>query len=234
MKTVCYFLITGLVALSLTATCKSVYAAAGPNNVPGMETNIGQAEFSPSEVELPRSSYIANHARDMIRLHGVGGTVGETNSDDYISFSYEGSSGALGFSSGYIYAVDNWDMFGLEGTAPFDERRDGYQVDGGKNIYVGLDVTHSIHLADDVVLDMKAGFIYLNDIYSERENRAVSLLFVMPLTLNDSLTIAPKFHWERYLADYTVALDKEDVRGNDDPEENAGSFYGGLSISLAY
>ncbi len=155
-----------------------------------------------------------------------------SNGTSYLSFSYEGSGGLLGFSSGYIYSADNENSFLVNNTSErtFAER---LSPDTATNLYMGLNLTRSIPLSRNVDLGLSAGVIYLEDIYNYQDDGTVSLLFVMPLEISNSLTIAPKMHWSRPLTRGGAENDEAQLE-NDNTAVDSGSFYGGVSISFAY
>lgn len=171
---------------------------------------------------------------DALRLHNVSKRdIRNINSGmNYISLSYEGSSGLLGFSSGYIYSAENENGFLMDNVSEQGFIGNAYD-DAMTNVYMGFDVGHSISLSQDIELGLRAGVIFLEDIYDEKDDGTVSLLFVMPLEINNSVTIAPKMHWFRSFTD-DLSADKEFQPKKEAGMENSGSFYGGVSITFAY
>jgi len=179
-------------------------------------------------------SSVAGHVIDIVRLQNISNQEVRSLSsgNNYLSFSYEGSSGLLGFSSGYIYSADDESGFLVDNSS--EQAFMGYaDPNAMANVYLGLDIARSISLSDDLELGLRAGVIYLEDIYDERDDGTVSLLFVMPLEISNSVTIAPKVHWSRsFTKDKTGSL--EDQVKQENSNENIGSFYGGVSITFAY
>lgn len=176
--------------------------------------------------------FLVVQVKDAIKMLNSEETVSDNRyrpqSADFISFSYSGSSGLLGFSSGYISSRN--DM--LDGEMESDDGS-GYSEEM-KNLYVGLDMNHSVALTDDINVGLRAGLIYIGDIYREREDDAVSVLFVMPVEINKSLTIEPRIHWTRTLTEQDSGTRNKGTIEEPGSQEDNGSFYGGVSVSLSY
>ncbi|MDH4319324.1 MAG: hypothetical protein OEV64_13100 [Desulfobulbaceae bacterium] len=147
---------------------------------------------------------------------------------DFISFSYSGSSGQLGFSSGYVTSRN--DM--LDGELESDDGS-GYSEEM-KNLYVGLDMIHSVALTDDINVGLRAGLIYIGDIYRERKDDALSVLFVMPVEISKRLTIEPRIHWTRTLTEQDFGSGNKGTNEDLSSKEDNVSLYGGVSVSLSY
>ncbi len=152
------------------------------------------------------------------------------DTNNYVSLSYEASSGLLGFSSGYIYAAENYsDFLGQkENQSDFSTN---FSFEEESNVFMGVNFDHTFRLADDVALGLRAGVLYLTDIDDKEDKGTVSFLFVMPLAIKENVVITPSVHWSNSL---------EATPGNkngfvsEKEGEATGSFYGALSITFAY
>ncbi len=212
----------------------SMASGSGRYNFPGSGSDVKNLFFATEGYGQELKTSIAGQVIDVVRLQNVGNKdIGNISSGtNYISFSYEGSSGLLGFSSGYIYSAENETGFLVDKSSEHAFVGSG-NPDAVTNVYMGLDVGHSISLSDDVELGVRAGVIYLEDIYNERDDGTISLLFVMPLEISNSLTIAPKVHWSHSFSE--DLSDTEVVQQQvENGDQDSGSFYGGVSISFAY
>jgi len=196
-------------------------------------SGLEKATLFLTKVGVDQKAYESGRIDDVIQLKdsSINGTGRNLNGNDYISLSYEGSTGLLGFSSGYIYPADNKSDVISDLTT---QEITGYlYADKTANVYMGLDIGHSIELTDDIVLGLQASVIYLGDIYSEENDSSLSLLFLMPLEINDNFKIIPRIHWSRslkYYLDNSETTEMNKIVGKDDSD----TFFGGVSISFAY
>ncbi|MDD2464377.1 MAG: hypothetical protein PHI97_10305 [Desulfobulbus sp.] len=150
-----------------------------------------------------------------------------------ITFSYEGSAGLLEFSAGYILSQNSTEnkpgsiFLGIEPDiedSPFNPER---------SWYLALDLSRSYQIDDDLALSFGNRALLLKNPFDTREGHLFSLLFSMPITYKNYLTITPELQWTRPLsppntgpsANYS-ASDTDAVKGD--------VFYGGVSISFSY
>ncbi len=150
-----------------------------------------------------------------------------------ITFSYEGSSGLLGFSAGYIYtsgaAEGNFGAvyLGLDDPMGFNA------YDNDKSWYITLDLSTSYKPHDDIVLGVSGKTMLMDDPYSLSNGRIFSFLLNMPVSYKKYITITPELQWSR-------AIPGQDVEGSafraSPEQEMAGKdvLYGGVSISFSY
>ncbi len=191
--------------------------------------------FSPATLEGIKSELIADKIMNVQQLHGSGNT--ETKSGNwigknFISFAYENTNGPLKFSTGYIYTAAIDENLGLEDLAELGYKE--YTSYGhSPDWYLAIDLSHSILLSEDIKLGFDAQISYLVDAFSEQEDKKVSMFFNVPVTLNNSLTISPRFQYTRSLMDDSKK-DSSSSGDNGNDLTSKGDFYGGVSISFAY
>lgn len=150
-----------------------------------------------------------------------------------ITFSYEGSSGLLGFSAGYIYtsgAVEgNLGAVYLGMDDPM-----GFNVyDNNRSWYLALDLSTSYRPHDDIVLGLSGKTMLMDDPYSLRNGQIVSFLLNMPVSYKKYITITPELQWSRTLP----GQGQTTTNFRPVSEQENGSkdvIYGGVSISFSY
>ncbi|MDH3348349.1 MAG: hypothetical protein OEM02_09685 [Desulfobulbaceae bacterium] len=239
MKIQEHFLI--LTILFLTLFLYPVASEAGEGALESFRFNFNKLYFQSNPLRMTDNAgdtgdFLVVQVKDAIKMLNIDEVAGNkkfySNGVDFISFSYTGSSGVLGFSSGYIGSRGDDEQ--VQNPKVSKQESEHVYHEDIKNLYVGVDMNHSVALTDDINVGIRAGLIYFEDIYSEYDEDAVSVLFVMPVEINNKLTIEPRIHWTRNLTE------QNSIDGNktkiDEPslQENNGSFYGGVSISLAY
>lgn len=149
-----------------------------------------------------------------------------------ITFSYEGSSGLLEFSAGYILAnqKNNRD----EGAVflGINPRIDA-DFDPSHSWYLALDLSRSYQVDDSITFSFGNRAMLLENPFDTREGHIFSLLFNMPISYKNYLTITPRFQWSRPLGDATSPLTGRQPTPLDrtSPQD---VFYGGVSISFSY
>ena len=160
----------------------------------------------------------------------------ETN----MTISYDGSTGMVGYSVGYIY----YDIDGGEDTA---EIYLGASLDTTlspsltlyvdiANVpgwYANLSVGHSIAIGETMSLDLGAsiGFLDDDDDYSELHDGVLSA--AMPITISENFTVTPEFYVSMALS--SEAEDNIDAANLDAINDEESTFvYGGVSASFAF
>lgn len=150
-----------------------------------------------------------------------------------ITFSYEGSSGLLGFSAGYIYTsgVNEGNLgsvyLGLDDPMGFKA------FETGKSWYLAFDISTSYQPHDDVILGLSGKTMLMDDPYSLRDGRIFSFLLNMPVSYKKYITITPELQWSRSLpGQYRPRLDNGAVQ--DQGADAKDVIYGGVSISFSY
>ena len=150
-----------------------------------------------------------------------------------ITFSYEGSSGLLGFSAGYIYTSG-----AAEGTLGavylgLDDPMGFNAYDNSRSWYLTLDLSTSYKPHDDIVLGLTGKTMLMDDPYSLGNGRIFSFLLNMPVSYKKYITITPELQWSRTLpgqdGEYPAFRANSGI-------ETAGKdiLYGGVSISFSY
>jgi hypothetical protein len=141
-----------------------------------------------------------------------------------ITFSYEGSSGLLGFSAGYIL------------TSQADTLEPGtllLGLDSSQSWYLAVDFTRSYQLDDNFSLNLGNRTMLMKNPFDSEDGHVISMLFNMPISYKNFLTISPEIQWMRPAA--RINADK-----GSPPHAAAGEqslqdvFYGGLSVSFSY
>jgi hypothetical protein len=150
-----------------------------------------------------------------------------------ITFSYEGSSGLLGFSAGYIYTsgANRGNLgsvyLGLDDPMGFK----AYDTDG--SWYLAFDISTSYQPHDDVVLGLSGKTMLMDDPYSLQDGRIFSFLLNMPVSYKKYITITPELQWSRTLpGQYQPRFDTG--RSGDQGADAKDVLYGGVSISFSY
>lgn len=149
-----------------------------------------------------------------------------------ITFSYEGSSGLLGFSAGYIYtSQSNGDDPGkvFLGIDPMD---DSY-FEPTRSWFMAFDLSQSYQLDDDITLGVGSKTMLMKNPFDSEEGQTFSMLFNMPISYKNYITITPELQWSRPLpsAKLSDAPISNGSHGEDAPQN---TFYGGVSISFSY
>ncbi len=150
-----------------------------------------------------------------------------------ITFSYEGSSGLLGFSAGYIYTSGAVEgnlgavYLGLDDPMGFNA------WEHGRSWYLTLDLSTSYKPHDDIVLGVSGKTMLMDDPYSISNGRIFSFLLNMPVSYKKYITITPELQWSRTLPgqDGTSAGFRAD---SDQDSAGKDVLYGGVSISFSY
>ncbi|NOQ45741.1 MAG: hypothetical protein GQ559_03575 [Desulfobulbaceae bacterium] len=149
-----------------------------------------------------------------------------------ITFSYEGSSGLLGFSAGYIYTStleDNLPGTVFLGIDPAESRI----FDPFRSWYLAFDLSQSYQLHEDFSFGIGSKTMLMKNPFETREGRMFSLLFNMPLSYKSYITITPELQWSRPLPENNT-LDSLNYHTDEMDEKTKDIFYGGVSISFSY
>jgi hypothetical protein len=150
-----------------------------------------------------------------------------------ITFSYEGSSGVLGFSAGYINTA------GMDEGVPgaiflgLDDPMGFKASDPAQSWYLALDLSTAFQPHDNFVLGLAGKTLLIEDPSDLQQGRMLSFLLNMPVSYKKYITITPELQWSRPLS----GIDGLSPVGVSKQEQGAGSediFYGGVSISFSY
>ncbi len=149
-----------------------------------------------------------------------------------ITFSYQGSSGFLGFSAGYIYTSGRQDgRFGAVYLG-IDDPLGLKTGDHGDAWYLALDLATSYQPHDDISLALGGRTSVMTDPLDPGGERMISLLLNMPVSYRKYITITPEIQWSRPVADL---LGRENSGADQDHGSSGGDvFYGGVSVTFSY
>lgn len=150
-----------------------------------------------------------------------------------ITFSYEGSSGLLGFSAGYIYTSGTEKgnlgsvFLGLDDPMGFNT------YDPTKAWYIALDLSTSYTPYDNISLGLVGKTMLMKDPYDLQEGRLFSFLLNMPVSYKKYITITPELQWSRPVSGEEV-FPSGSLDGKNQDAAAKDIFYGGVSISFSY
>ncbi|WP_205243218.1 hypothetical protein [Desulfobulbus alkaliphilus] len=141
-----------------------------------------------------------------------------------ITFSYEGSSGVLGFSAGYILT-----------SQPDAQQPDTLllDLDPANSWYLALDLSRSYQLDDNFSLQLGHRTMVMKNPFDADDGHVFSMLFNIPLSYRNFLTIAPEIQWTRPAAGLEAA-ERTPPGAGLGKQAGEDVFYGGLSISFSY
>jgi hypothetical protein len=141
-----------------------------------------------------------------------------------ITFSYEGSAGVLGFSAGYILT-----------SQPDTQEQDTLLLglDPANSWYLAVNLSRSYQLDDNFSLQLGHRSMVMKNPFDDQDGHLFSMLFNIPLSYKNFLTIAPEIQWTRS-ASGLEAVERAVPGAGLDKQEGQDVFYGGLSISFSY
>jgi len=145
-----------------------------------------------------------------------------------ITLSYVGSSGLLGFSAGYLYtgsATDSQPEKVFLGIDPYDSQA----FNPKRSWYMAFDLSKSYQYDDDLAFRFSSKSMIHEHPLDTEEGKIFSMLFNMPITYKNYITITPEFQWLRTSSKQNASL--QDLLEEEEAED---TFYGGLSISFSY
>lgn len=146
-----------------------------------------------------------------------------------ITFSYEGSSGLLGFSAGYILTNQkNSSQPGavFMGLTPEQDKR----FDPANSWYMALDLSKTYQVDEAISFNLGNKTMLLKNPFDTEEGKLFSVLFNMPISYKNYLTITPELQWSRPLS----AEGSSSAYSSSDGKSPQDVFYGGVSISFSY
>jgi len=150
-----------------------------------------------------------------------------------ITFSYEGSSGVLGFSAGYI------DTAGMDEDTlgsiflGLDDPMGFKTYDSTQSWYLALDLSTSFQPHDNFVLGLAGKTLLIKDPSGLEQGRMLSFLLNMPVSYKKYITITPELQWSRPLSGLDN-LSPVIVGSREQSALPEDIFYGGVSISFSY
>ncbi len=155
-----------------------------------------------------------------------------TPSGQALTFSYEGSSGLLEFSAGYILTTQNGNeepgavFLGLD-SGP------GQTFDPGRSWYLALDLSRSYQVDEHLSFSLGNRAMLLNNPFDTKAGHFFSLLFNMPISYKNYLTITPELQWSRPVT-AADSLSNPVTSGKAGEQSSSDAFYGGVSVRFSY
>ena len=178
--------------------------------------------------DLPGLSVQLQHSA---RPHPELDITGTSPGGQAITFSYEGSAGLLGFSAGYILTTEPDERSpGTVFLGP-DPQRSG-SFDPARSWYMAFDLSRSYQVDEDLTLQLGNTTMLLKNPFDTEEGQLFSLLFNMPISYRNYLTITPMLQWTRPVAGGGAGGGAPAAAGQGTTTPNV--FYGGISISFSY
>lgn len=147
-----------------------------------------------------------------------------------ITFSYDGSSGLLGFSAGYIYTGAKQTKGTGKAFLGIDPATDN-SFSPSRSWYMAFDLSHNYQFGDNLNFGIGGTTLLTRNPFDTEEGKTFSMLFNMPILIKDYITITPQFQWSRTLPDDDYHSSEAASSTDHSPEDN---FYGGVSVSFSY
>ena len=148
-----------------------------------------------------------------------------------ITFSYEGSAGLLGFSAGYILTTEADERSPGTVFLGLDPQRNG-PFDPARSWYLAFDLSRSYQVDEDLTLQLGNSTMLRKNPFDTEEGQLFSMLFNMPVSYRNYLTITPMLQWTRPVAGSPAG---GGAPAADEPVATTPNvFYGGISISFSY
>ena len=148
-----------------------------------------------------------------------------------ITFSYEGSVGLLGFSAGYILTTEEDAHKPGAVFLGLDPQRTG-DFDPGRSWYMAFDLSRSYQVDDNLTFQLGNTTMLLHNPFDTEEGQLFSMLFNMPISYRNYLTVTPMLQWSRPLSGDPAASSGAGAAAEGKASPNV--FYGGISISFSY
>jgi len=149
-----------------------------------------------------------------------------------ITFSYEGSTGLLEFSAGYI--LTNQRNNREPGTVFLGVDAEPDQAfDPGRSWYLAFDLSRSYQIDDQLSFNLGSKTMLLRNPFDTNEGQIFSMLFNMPISYKNYLTITPELQWSRPVSRFDSANNPA-TSGATGEKSSEDVFYGGISISFSY
>jgi len=149
-----------------------------------------------------------------------------------ITFSYEGSTGLLEFSAGYI--LTNQQNNREPGAVFMGLDTEPDQIfNPGRSWYLAFDLSRSYQIDDQLSFNLGSRTMLLKNPFDTEEGHIFSMLFNMPISYKKYLTITPELQWSRPVSrfDSTDNAASSNSTRKVTPED---VFYGGVSVSFSY
>jgi len=150
-----------------------------------------------------------------------------------ITFSYEGSSGLLAFSAGYILSHEPNAGEPTSVYLDIEPGPDAPTLNPERSWYLGLDISRSYQIDDDLALSVGNRAFLIRNPFDTQDGHLFSLLFSIPITYKNYLTITPELQWTRPLYPSSITP-SSNISSYGDAPSKSDVFYGGVSIRFSY
>lgn len=150
-----------------------------------------------------------------------------------ITFSYEGSSGLLAFSAGYILSGQRSNR--EPGTIFLDVDPEPEKTfDPGRSWYMALDLSRTYQVDENISFSLGNRTMLLKNPLDTEEGHIFSMLFNMPISYRNYLTITPELQWSSRPVSRTNFSSSTRTVGDMQEKAPQDVFYGGVSVSFSY
>jgi len=149
-----------------------------------------------------------------------------------ITFSYDGSSGLLEFSAGYILTNQRNNQEPGTIFLGVDAAPDK-TFNPGRSWYMAFDLSRSYQIDDTLSFSLGNKTMLIKNPFDTEAGHIFSVLFNMPISYKNYLTITPELQWSRPVSgsNYT---NSGTTSGDLHEKSSKGVFYGGVSVSFSY
>ncbi len=149
-----------------------------------------------------------------------------------ITFSYDGSSGLLEFSAGYILSTQQTTQESGTIFLGLDSESDP-TFNPGHSWYMAFDLSQSYQIDDTLSFTLGNKAMLLQNPFNTEEGQIFSLLFNMPISYKNYLTITPELQWFHPVSQ-SNSINSDATSGAPRKKSSEDVFYGGISISFSY
>jgi hypothetical protein len=230
-----FFSLLPVVAILLLGAAATVASAGDPGSSAGgtvwdnaVNSLLATGMYGFDAEDLPGLSVQLQHSAHRHPNLDIAGT---SPGGQAITFSYEGSAGLLGFSAGYILTTEPDERSPGTVFLGLDPQRSG-SFDPARSWYMAFDLSRSYQVDEDLTLQLGNTAMLLKNPFDTEEGQLFSLLFNMPISYRNYLTITPMLQWTRPVAGGGAGGGAPAAAGQGTTTPNV--FYGGISISFSY
>ena len=230
-----FFSLLPVVAILLLGAAATAASAGDPGSSAGgtvwdnaVNSLLATGMYGFDAEDLPGLSVQLQHSAHRHPNLDIAGT---SPGGQAITFSYEGSAGLLGFSAGYILTTEPDERSPGTVFLGLDPQRSG-SFDPARSWYMAFDLSRSYQVDEDLTLQLGNTTMLLKNPFDTEEGQLFSLLFNMPVSYRNYLTITPMLQWTRPVAGGGAGGDAPAAAGQGATTPNV--FYGGISISFSY
>jgi hypothetical protein len=230
-----FFSLLPIVATLLLGAAATAASAGDPGSSAGgtvwdnaVNSLLATGMYGFDAEELPGLSVQLQHSA---HRHPDLNIAGTSPGGQAITFSYEGSAGLLGFSAGYILTTEPDERSPGTVFLGLDPQRSG-SFDPARSWYMAFDLSRSYQVDEDLTLQLGNTAMLLKNPFDTEEGQLFSLLFNMPISYRNYLTITPMLQWTRPVAGGGAGGGAPAAAGQGTTTPNV--FYGGISISFSY